>query len=122
MKPQNKRLLGIYSVAILIFFPTLIYSSLAFSHFWYLLLIFLSIAVSYGVFMLNNWARVLCIWLTVFGWLYFLIVDVEHHSIKPLNTILEQAIFYFIPIGIVILYLISPQLKQQLKKLKEDDQ
>jgi hypothetical protein len=72
--------------------------------------------------MLNNWARVVCVWLTVFGWLYFLVVDVNHRAIKPLNVIFEQAIIYFIPAGIIILYLASSQLKQQLKELNKEDE
>lgn len=118
---KQKKILGVYAIAILFFLPALIYSSLVFYNFWYSLVIVVSIAVSYGIFMLNNWARIACIWLTVFGWLYFLLVDINHHTIKPLNVIFEQAILYFIPAGIVILYLVSSQLKQQLKELKEDD-
>jgi len=118
---KSKRLLGIYAVTILFFFPALIYSSLVFYNYWFLSIIFLSIAVSYGIFMLNNWARVMCTWLTVFGWLYFLLVDVNHRAIKPLHLIFEHAILYFIPAGIIILYLISTQLKNQLKDLKDDE-
>jgi len=113
---KPKRFWGIYVIAVIVFIPAIIFSSaITYYHFLYVAMIVGSIVLSYGIFMLRNWARVCCIWLTAFGWLYFLLVDTKTGTIKPFHSIIEQAIIFFIPAGIIIYYLMNPRLKQQIK-------
>lgn len=112
---EKKRLVGMSVLGILILLPAIMYSLIITKSFWYTIIVIFSITLSYGIFKVKNWARIICIWLALIVWLYFLYLDISIRYIKTLFIILGQAIIYFVPAGILIFYLTHPKVKEQFK-------